>query len=302
MTFKAAASRWYQEVGQHHENEETTVTDLNWLKRHIGPNTLLHDITDSKLAELVARRRGEHKWGRKELGLVANTTVNRSVTQRLRHIILRAKNIWKVQVPDIKFTDHLLDEPQERVREASIGEEADILSQLTRGYDDAIRFAFDTGCRRMEILGMEWSHVDFFSDRFTVTGKYGKIRTLPMSETARALLWDQRSHHPSKVWTYEAQRTLKKQGIIRGQRYPQTEAGLKTAFRRATERAGVENFRFHDTRHTAATRILRESNLRIVQDILGHSDPKTTTKYAHATDDDIRRAMNAASSKMKVQK
>jgi hypothetical protein len=77
--------------------------------------------------------------------------------------------------------------------------------------------------------------------------------------------------------------------------YPLSESGLKTAMRRAVPDAGVANFRFHDTRHTAATRILRKSNLRVAQILLGHSDIKTTTKYAHAVDDDIRAAMNAAS-------
>lgn len=52
----------------------------------------------------------------------------------------------------------------------------------------------------------------------------------------------------------------------------------------AIARSGVKDFRFHDTRHTAATRVLRESNLRVVQTLLGHSDVKTTTKYPHAID------------------
>jgi hypothetical protein len=82
---------------------------------------------------------------------------------------------------------------------------------------------------------------------------------------------------------------------VRGQRYPVTEAGLKTAMRRAVPKSGVTNFRFHDTRHTAATRVLRKSNLRVVQTLLGHSDVKTTTKYAHALKEDVRAALEAAS-------
>jgi len=57
----------------------------------------------------------------------------------------------------------------------------------------------------------------------------------------------------------------------------------------------VVNFRFHDTRHTTATRVLRKSNLRVVQKLLGHSDVKTTTKYAHALDEDVLAALEAAS-------
>jgi integrase len=293
MTFEVASSRWWLEVGQHHKNSETTLRSLDWLKLHIGATTPLPDITDSIVASLVARRRGEHIKGNPKLAFVSPATVNRTCTQPLREIITRAKKVWKADISEIDFGRHMLKEPQERVREASIGEEEAILGQLSRGYDVAIEFAFLSGCRRMEILGLQWPHVDFFSKRFTVTGKGGKIRTIPMSDVIFDLLWAEKNHHPVTVFTFVAARTRKKEKLIRGMRYPLTESGLKTAMRRAVPGAGVENFRFHDTRHTAATRILRKSNLRVAQILLGHSDIKTTTKYAHAVDDDIRAAMNA---------
>lgn len=303
MSFEIAASRWWLEVGQHQKSTDTILRNLDWLKKWIGAETPLETITDSVIAHLVARRRGERvpirmKNGKIKPGkLVSPATVNRTCTQPLREILLRAKTVWKVKVADVDFGRHLLKEPQERVREASRGEEEAILSQLARGYDDAVRFAFLTGCRRMEILGLEWPQVDFFSRRFTVTGKGGKSRTIPMSDAIFDLLWQQKDHHATKVFTYEAARTRKPEGITRGRRYPLTEAGLKTAMRRAVPAAGVANFRFHDTRHTAATRILRASNLRVAQRLLGHSDITTTTKYAHAMDDDLRQALEASTTR-----
>lgn len=306
MTFETAALRWYHEVGQHHVNFATTLRVLAWLTENIGGGTNLRDINDAFVASLVARRRGErirrkHKDGKIHEGkFVSPTTVNRTCTQPLREVMLRACDVWKVEVGEVKFGEHLLSEPQERVREASLGEEDAIMAQLARGYDDAVRFAFLTGCRRMEVLGLEWAHVDFFSRRFTVTGKGSKIRSIPMSQDIFELLWAQKDHHPEKVFTYAAARTLKKTGNIKGQRYPLTEAGLKTAMRRAVPAAGVSNFRFHDTRHTAATRVLRKSNLRVAQRLLGHADVATTAKYAHALDDDLRAALEATSSPTKI--
>ncbi|WP_245290392.1 site-specific integrase [Shinella sp. DD12] len=189
----------------------------------------------------------------------------------------------------------MLDERQERIREASPDEEDAILSELSRGYDIAVRFAFLSGCRRMEILGLEWSMVDFFTRNFRVIGKGNKERVIPMSEEIYTLLWAEKDHHQTSVFTFVAARTRKKEGLERGKRYPLTESGLKTAMRRAVPKAGVADFRFHDTRHTAATRVLRKSNLRVAQLLLGHSDVKTTTKYAHALNDDIRAALDAAS-------
>jgi integrase len=51
----------------------------------------------------------------------------------------------------------------------------------------------------------------------------------------------------------------------------------------------------HDLRHTAATRLGRHANIRVVQRLLRHDDPATTAKYLHAFDDDVRAAMDAES-------
>ncbi|MDB5522813.1 MAG: hypothetical protein JWM58_576 [Rhizobium sp.] len=297
MTFEIAYSRWWDEVGRHNNprGHETTLRNLDWLVSRLGASRLLTLIDDNVVASLVAKRRGEHIQGNKKLGLVSAATVNRTCTQPLREIILRAKKVWKVPVGDVSFGLHILPEPQERVREASVDEEQAIMEQLERGYDVAIQFAFLTGCRRMEILALEWPHVDFFSRRFTVTGKGQKSRTIPMSQAIFDLLWAEKNHHPEKVFTFIAKRTKKWLGYVKGKRYPLTESGLKSSMRRAVPNASVKDFRFHDTRHTAATRTLRTSNLRVVQRLLGHANVETTAKYAHAMDEDIRAALDAVS-------
>lgn len=298
MTIDVAASRYWDEVGQHHANWATTEWSMAWLIEHFGKPTRLRDIDDSKITMMVAKRRGEFIPNRKKNpARVGPVTVNRTVTQPLREIIIRARDLWGVPTQKIRWGDHLLPEPQERVREASQAEEAAIMEQLERGYDDAIEFAFLSGCRRMEILGLDWPRVDFFGRQFTVIGKGSKSRVIPMSQAIFDLLWRQQGHHELKVFTYQAKRTVRRGDslICRGQRYPLTEAGLKTAMRRAVPNAGVTNFRFHDTRHTAATRVLRKSNLRVVQELLGHRDVATTTKYAHAVKEDVRAALEAAS-------
>ncbi len=306
LTLLNASARYWQEVGNHHENASNTLWSMGWLKDHFGESTMLLDIDDSKVAAMVAKRRGEfvpsqRKPGRKyktaeARKLVSNATVNRTVTQPLREIVLRASALWGARTANIDWSKHLLPEPKERVREASRGEEAAIMAELVRGYDVAVEFAFINGCRRMEILGLEWSRVDFFGRQFTVIGKGKKARVIPMTKRTFDLLWAQQNYHAEKVFTYVAARTVKmgNRGLIRGNRYPLTEAGLKMAMRRAVPKAGVRNFHFHDTRHTAATRVLRKSNLKVVQQLLGHEDIKTTTKYAHAMFDDVLNAMEAA--------
>lgn len=295
---EAACARYWHEVGQHLANAPQRLWSLDWLLDHFGAAKPLHDIDDRDVASMVARRRGEFIPRRKVPRRVSNATVNRTVTEPLKDLMTRAQRVWKVPVKPIDWKLHLLAEPRERVREASAGEEASIMAELERGYEDALRFAILSGCRRAEILGLEWSRVDFFGRQFTVIGKGDRKRVIPMSQELFELLWAQRGHHDKAVFTYEAKRTLRVAGVarlVRGRRYPLTEAGLKSAARRAIARSGTEDFRFHDTRHTAATRVLRKSNLLVVQKLLGHADPSTTAKYAHVMQEDIRAALDAAS-------
>lgn len=297
-TWELASSRWWLEVGQHHKNSETTLKSLDWLTRHVGRDRRLRDIDDNFVAGLVARRRAETRQvgrlaDRGKQRPVSPATVNRTMTEPLRKVLLRAKNIWKVAAGDIGWRKHMLKEPQERVREASAGEEMQLLAQLERGYDEAVTFAFRDGCRDAEICGLLWERVDFFGRRYTVIGKGNKARTIPMSQATFDQLWRLRGQHPTHVFSFVARKTRKDWGQIRGGRYPIKPSRLSHVAKAAAVAAGVGNFHLHDTRHTAATRILRVSNLRVAQQLLGHEDVSTTAKYAHALEDDIRNALDS---------
>ncbi len=69
--------------------------------------------------------------------------------------------------------------------------------------------------------------------------------------------------------------------------------GVRSAHRRACGRAGIENLRVHDLRHTAATCLLKATgNLKMAQKLLRHSNIRTTAKYAHVFDDQLRDALD----------
>jgi len=284
MAFGLASTLYWQEVGQFHANSADTERHLAWLQAEIGKATALHAIGPAEVARIVAKRRGEG---------VSNRTVNASVTEPLRAVMLRARRKWEQPVQGIEWKDHFLPESQERVREATPGEEAKLLEAMRADYLPALRFAFLTGCRRAEIVGLTWPRVDFFNDQVTVTGKRGLSRTIPLTGEARALLWALKDHHDESVFTYVAVRT--RDGRQRGKRYPITMEGFKTAWRRFG-RAKLKDFRFHDTRHTAATRLVRATgNLKLAQRLLGHTEIATTARYAHVTDADLRAGLEAAS-------
>lgn len=293
-----ASTRWFNEVGTHHVNIEQTLLALAWLEKHIGKSRALPAIDDNFVAGLVAKRRLEKRHGKgwKRDQMVSAATVNRTVTEPLRKVILRAQKVWRVPVGDIDWSKHMLAEPQERVREATEEQEAGIMAGLDRGYDVAAEFLFINGLRQMEVVGMMKQGVNFFGlGSFTVTGKGGKTRVIPMTARSRAILWDMKDTDGETVFGYTAARTDRRKKLVKGRRYPLTRSGLRTALRRAISGAGVEDFHPHDIRHTAATRVLRGSNIRVVQKMLGHADLATTGKYAHAMVEDVRAAMEAAS-------
>ncbi len=304
MTFETAADLYWTEVGQHLKggNADGMLWSLGWLKPRIGASRLLRDIDDRLVAELVAARRGEHSRSggnrkRKKRAtpprLVTPATVNRTVIEPLRQLLNRARLIWKQPVQEIAWRTHVLREPRERVREMRAEEEAKIFAVLRPDYHPVLRFALITGLRLSEIARLRWSDIDWGGRQITVLGKGDKLATIPMPPDVRELLWPLRGDHPEAVFTYEAAR--RRDGRNRGDMHPITRSGLQITFRRAVAKAGITNFRFHDNRHTAATRILRVSgNLRLVQKLLRHEQITTTAKYSHVLDDDVLAAMQAA--------
>ena len=68
----------------------------------------------------------------------------------------------------------------------------------------------------------------------------------------------------------------------------------KVPYKRVLRTPELPYTNFHTLRHTAATWILKKTNnLRITKEILGHSDIKTTMKYAHVMDEEKRNALNS---------
>lgn len=299
MSIDDAAARYWHEVGQHTTNAADLDRELAELVKTVGPSTALADITDDKLAAWVARRRGEFRFGDPNRGLVSPATVNRGFTQILRRIFQRARKVWKVVLPDEPdWTSHILAEPRERVRELRVDEEISIEAVERDDYRPVRLFAQASGLRRREVVSLTWPQVDWSAGVIRVVGKGDKPHVIPITPEITDLLWPLRGHHPTHVFTFVAQRTrtCAKSGhrYVRGKRYPVTYWGWGSRFARDRGKAGLTDLKIHDLRHTSATRTLRASkNLKAVQNLLGHSDIKTTMRYAHALTEDVAEAMKA---------
>jgi len=138
--------------------------------------------------------------------------------------------------------------------------------------------ALNTGMRRGEILGLRWKAVDFVKGFILIEdSKSGKARKVPMNGPVFHLL-----------------RGMSQEGefVFSGPGAQGHVMDIKTAFGGACRRAGIKGLRFHDLRHTAASRMIEAGvDLVTVSRILGHASIQMTMRYVHPTEQNMKAAV-----------
>lgn len=311
MTIDQCFTLYTDEVLAHRTTGAQSESDLHWLEDQLGSDKPLGELTNGDVGAVIKARRdckkrsGKDHKGRELLKPISEATVNRTL-ECLRAALYHARDHHEAFIrPSLKIQK--LIEPQQRKREASAQEEAAIFAALRDDFHDVVRFALLTGIRFHGCVSLTWPNINFEARTITYRKKRKAGRSgdewghLPMTGEVEAILRRQIGRHRLTVWTYvaEGKKGGKDGGRGRvyqeGQRYPVLFWNLQSRWRRALAKAGVVNFRFHDLRHTAATRTLRATgNLALVQNMLGHAKVTTTSRYAHVLDDDLRAGMEAA--------
>ena len=307
------ADRFWIAEAQHYSEAGATFTNIARLVEHFGKATPLTDINHVKAAAMVAWRRGQRvsrrgkrtKAESEALPLVSNATVNRSSTAVLRQLFKFSRAEGARFDHEPKWNDLLLPEPPERVRELQDEERASLDAVTREDYEPFFAFIAATGLRRKEGVTLRWTEVNFGTRQIVRLGKGGRRIVTPITPTIREIIFPLQGQHPEFVFTYVAMFGNKRLGRVRGQRYPLTVNGAKTAWHTMRDKAGVTGFRFHDFRHDFGAKLLRESggNFRLVQKAMNHRDIKSTLRYAHVLDDEVASAMERlAQSRVKSRK
>lgn len=299
ITLDAACNLYWSDKGQHEANAYTTEYQLANLCKMIGEVRTLALLRQSDLTAFVAKRRGQKARNRDTL--VSAATVNREIELAAR--------VWKharKQGFDVPPADdeHAIDwgalklkEPKERVRELSAAEEKRLVAALGTDLLDLVEFAQLSGQRKNAIVTLEWPRVDLDGARAGVITKGGKEHWFPLTARMVEILKRRpRVDGTDRVFTYLCERPSParkdRPRRYKGQRYPFSKEGWSRRWYKALTEAGISNFRFHDLRHTSATRVVRASgNLKAAQKLLGHTDIATTARYAHVMEDDLRAIM-----------
>lgn len=144
-----------------------------------------------------------------------------------------------------------------------------------------LSFALNTCMRRDEVLFLIWDWVDMHEGYINLPhthSKSKKSRKVPINKVVRKILLERKLQNHGHEYVFNLS---------------DTKAGARTwlqrEFRQACKRAGIEGLRFHDLRHTAATRLV-EANvpLHAVAELLGHSSIRMTERYSHPQDSVIK--------------
>jgi integrase len=212
---------------KHKATHDSDKAKLRWLDNHLGGKQL--DEIDRTLVDRI-------KFEREKIA--SGATTNRYLAL-IRAILRRACDEWEWidRVPKVK----LFREEAGRVRSLSPQQFEALLVELPPHLADMAVFSVATGLRQGNVKGLEWRQVDLDRRHAWIPGSQYKNRSphaVPLNDLACAALRKQIGKHPTHVFTFRGQ--------------PITQVGTK-AWTAALKRAGIDDFRWHDLRHTFAT-------------------------------------------------
>ena len=271
VTVKTLTDRYLKEVAPTKRSCRAMRYDLLALGRHFRHRTL---------ATLAAADVAEFRDRRLAAGC-AGATVSKQLNV-LARVIDTAGREWGIQVPT--NAARLVARPnpgQGRSRRLTPGEETALLeacvASRAQNLAAIVTLAVETAMRLGELLGLKWT--DIRMDRRTVhlrTTKNGDSRTVPLSNRAVGVL-----------------ATLKRDASGRVFSNWKDTLSFEHAWHRAVVKAGLEDFRFHDLRHEAATRLFeRGLNPMQVAAITGHKTLQMLKRYTHLRAEDLVPLLN----------
>ena len=297
------------------KRESTWAIDASNLNRHVRPllgKRVANDLTKADAARMVRDIAGgkTRKNEKTKARGLARVTGGEGTARRTK-ITAAAMFAWGVEHGLTKanpFVGVKLASAPVRERflsKAEAGALLDAIAELEReeglsgAFADALRLLLLTGARKTEILGLRWAEVDFERNRLTLPpdrtkagGSTGE-RRIVLSPPALAIL-------STRLGAVSAARNDAK---AKGDSFAEPEfvfpatrggghaIGLRRAFAKACQRAGLTGVRVHDLRHSFASFAVADgASLFLIGKLLGHASARTTERYAHLSADPLQDA------------
>lgn len=254
-----------------------------WTVRRLQPyfsGRVLNDLKRADVRGYIASRRAAG---------VKGSTINRELGL-LSVALNRARLDWDWEIPN---PAQGMREPESEGRQvyltrAQFGALVQAASRQKRApyLADLVVVAVMTGCRKGELLGLDWSRVDFEAGVIRLRAsdtKAGKARLVPINGAAREALMRRSRFRadrcPGSAWVFcgpDGERIV----------------SVKSSFRHALRSAGIAGVRFHDLRHTCGSWMAQKGvPIGHIAAVLGHSTLRMSERYSHLAPANARDAV-----------
>lgn len=278
LTFAAFVSEYYLPHAKSYKRSWST--DVSLLNNHLlpllGPKRL-NAIKKQDLIHLFARHRRQHK----------PSSTNRVII--LCRYIFNCALKWDIEGFTSNPTHGIDLFPANNKRERYLNE--DEAQRLFKSLENSknlqlkniVAMLLLTGARKSEVLNAQWEDFDLAKRIWTIEfNKTGQVRYIPISDGVLQLL-ESMPRFDDCPYVFANPKT--KQPYVH----------LFPAWNQARKRAGLPDVRIHDLRHSFASFLINSGrSLYEVQKILGHTQTKTTQRYAHLSQDSLISAANSA--------
>lgn len=272
-TFEEAAIRFLQ-ASEGQRDYQTKIRHVRyWREQFSGAaisSLTTEGILDALPTHQVLKNKGKQK--------LSPATRNRYLSTIRRILSLCEEWRWIHKAPKLRAYA----EPQVRVRWLTEEQAYNLLSAINRNWlKHAVQMALATGLRSGEILKLEWSEVDLNRKIAWIPAEKSKsfsARTVPLNELAIRVIQERIGTHPKYVFTRNGA--------------PQRYIDPKM-FQRACARAGIEDFTFHDLRHTwASWHVQGGTPLFALKELGGWKTLEMVKKYAHLGNEHLAKYAN----------
>ncbi len=237
---------------------------------------VLIDAFGASALTAIAPEQIECWWGTLRRGSLAAATANKLLV-RLSHVFKKAVE-WGYLAENPTRAIRKAREPRGRVTLLTDAQRDTLVQQANADLRLYLLTAQYTGARRRSLLELRERDVD--CERGTVTfraTKNGDDYSVPLHSTLSEILRTRLTGQPDAYLL---------------PRY--TPGALSRAFKRLALRSGLTDCRFHDLRHDLASRLASHgANQRLIMDVLGHRDLRSTVRYTHVRHDTIKQTLEA---------
>jgi integrase len=230
------------------------------------------DLLEKPLPDLNPWLIEKHRKRRKDEG-AAETTINRDLAT-LKAALNRAVDWGLISENPIKPVKQIKTDRTGVIRFLSPDEEGRLMAVLDKRHDHLrpmVLVSLHTGLRWGELVGLTWDDVDMTQKRLTVRGSGAKskqTRHIPLNKIALEALAEWRQGKAKAGLVFPG-----KVGVM---------DNVNKAWSRALAEAEITDFRWHDLRHSFASKLVMAGvDLNTVRELMGHSDIKMTLRYAH---------------------